>query len=154
MSLVGLSKRSKPFRVAIRGAIAKGWGANKIESFLRATYGKAYQRRILQSDVRIMKGAQTVFEPMRYIGKGRRIGEKHYKLSSTTNERKYAIVVDYTYTPRGETEVFHSHYTIRHDTLMRVEEIEEAVRSGVERKYEVENIKVGAPREAYKFKQS
>lgn len=154
MSLVGLSDRSKPFRVAIRGAIAKGWGANKIESFLRSTYGKAYQRRVLQSDVRIMKGAKTVFEPMKNIRKDYRISERHYQPSSITNDRKYATVVDYTYTPRGEDEVFHSHYTIRHDTLMRVEEIEDLVRSGIERKYEVENITIGAPREAYKFKKS
>lgn len=150
MSLFGLSDRGKEFRTVIKGAIEKGLGANRTINLLKATYGRAYQRTTFLSDYRILSEAKTVFEPMKYIRKDHTLSERHYKLSSKKMERNYATVVDYTYKLRGETEVRQSYYTIRHDTLLKRGEIEDTIKSAIEREYEVVDVDVLAPREGYK----
>ncbi len=150
MSLKGLSNKGKEFRSVIKGAISKGLGANQTLQLLRSTYGKAYQRSIFLQDFRILTEAKPVFEAMKYVGMKRVIGERHYKTSSKVMEKRYATVVDYSYKIRGETEVRKSYYTIRHDSLLKRGEIEEAIKSAIEREYEVVDIDVLAPREGYR----
>ncbi len=151
MSLIGLSERGKEFRSTIKGAIAKGFGANRTIDILKATYGRAYQRTAFLSDFRILKGAEDVFEPMKTIRKTFKPDIRHYKPSSTKHETKYATVFDYTYKIRGEEDVRQSYYTIRHDNLLTIGEMEDVVKSGIERDYEVTDIEVVAAREAYQF---
>lgn len=152
MSLFGLSERGKEFRATIKGAVAKGIGANRTIALIKSTYGRAYKRTTFLSDYRIIKKAKDTFEPMKYIRKGYKPDIGHYQMASITHERRFATVVSYTYSLRGEKEVLQSYYTIRHDDLLTVGEIEDTILSAIERKYEVENIGITGTVEAYEFK--
>lgn len=158
MSLMGLSIRGKEFRTAVKGAVAKGFSSRKIEGILRATYGKSYQRTILLKDMRIFGKAKATFEPMKFIRKDRKAAYRHYQFSSKTHERKFATVFDYTYKLRGEKEVRQSYYTVRHGSHLdegyivpTIGELEDVVKAGIEREYEVVDVDVIAPREAYEL---
>lgn len=152
MSIIGLSKRGKEFRSAIKGAITKGFSANKTIQVLKDTYGRAYQRTTFLSDYRLLSGAKDVFEPMRYIRKDSKILDRHYKMSSTPHERKYATVIDYSFRTRADEELQTSHYTLRHDSILTRAEIEEEILDAIEEDYDVVEVTTIAPREGYKFK--
>ncbi|GAH65590.1 unnamed protein product [marine sediment metagenome] len=152
MSIVGLSKRGTEFRSVIKGAITKGFSANKTIQILKDTYGRAYQRTTFLSDYRLLGGAKDVFEPMKFIRKDSKISDRHYKMSSTPHERKYATVIDYTYESREVEGLKTSHYTLRHDSILTREEIEDAIMQAIEEDYDVVNVTTVAPREGYKFK--
>jgi len=122
MVVKGLSEKGKAILPFLMGAVNKGLSANSIIKMAQ-DLGISYRRQTMLDDIRILKGVEKIWEPLKYVPKDAKISEKNLVPSSKPMLTKYQFKVKadiYRHDLRERRSVY---LTVSSDTLMSPNEI-------------------------------
>ena len=124
--LKGISSAGEKAIGFLSGAIEQGFGADRAYELLRGT-DYEYVRRLVRSDMGLLKGAYGRWGSMKYEPRGQVLHEAYYELTkfpmATNYETKFQIQ---GYDPEtGDSKIIYR--TVSHDERITLEELEDDI---------------------------
>ena len=128
----GLSEKASGILSYLRGAVNKGWSANKIINTARELGLPTYRRSEMLKDISVLRQEPALREGMKFVARDSTVTERLYLRSESALPQRYLTTVRLRGFDLETGETFERYVSVSHDTLKKRYELEEAAISALE----------------------